>query len=287
MTRAARTTPPGVVRAKPVGSRLKIADGLFQGEGRAAAAQPPQQSFEYVQRLVADGEDFAGLLHLDGHALGLEQVDGVLDAQGREGGVEEATGRPVGGDDAGLVGGVGEVAARAAGHEDLDAGLAVLFQQQHAAAALGGADGGEQPGRTGPNHDDVPNHIRHEQAKPLQTRYTVSRPERLYCPRNGSRWFSFPGSAWERAACEAPPRVHSGGRASQAVRSQAEPGNEILLTPTSLFLERKAFHASSHLPVRRPDRGRRWSPSPPPGGSPWGPPSRRKTPNTPPARTCR
>ncbi len=46
---------------------------------------------------------------------------------------------------------------------------------------------------------------------------------------------SFPGSAWERTARQAPPAVaedsdgaNSGGRASKEVRSQAEPGNEIL-----------------------------------------------------------
>jgi len=39
---------------------------------------------------------------------------------------------------------------------------------------------------------------------------------------------SFPGSAWERTAGEALPRVscRSAGRACRAARSQAEPGNE-------------------------------------------------------------
>src|SRR5689334_262604 len=38
---------------------------------------------------------------------------------------------------------------------------------------------------------------------------------------------SFPGSAWERTAWQAPPaRLKQRGRASPAVRSQAEPGNE-------------------------------------------------------------
>jgi Flp pilus assembly protein TadG len=40
--------------------------------------------------------------------------------------------------------------------------------------------------------------------------------------------YSFPGSAWERTARQAPPAGMgiTGGRASRPVRSQAEPGNE-------------------------------------------------------------
>src|SRR5437867_11530863 len=39
--------------------------------------------------------------------------------------------------------------------------------------------------------------------------------------------FWFPGSAWEPARCEAPPRhLNVRGGASRIARSQAEPGNE-------------------------------------------------------------
>ena len=79
-----------------------------------------------------------------------KEVDGVLHAEGGQGRVQEPTRRAVGLDDAAVVGGVGDVAARAAGHEDLDAGLAVLLQQQHAAAVLGRTDGRHQARRPAP-----------------------------------------------------------------------------------------------------------------------------------------
>jgi hypothetical protein len=59
-------------------------------------------------------------------------------------------------DDAAAVGVVRQVAARAAGHEDFDAWPGVLFHQQHALAALGGADRRQQTGRAGARHDHVP-----------------------------------------------------------------------------------------------------------------------------------
>src|SRR5207237_3991124 len=106
-------------------------------------------------------EDFAGFLDLRGDPFGGEEVEGVLDAEGGEGRVEEASRRAVGGDDAALVRGVGDVAAGAAGHEDLDAGPAVLLQQQHAPPQFGGADGGHQPGGPGPHDYYVPAAVRH------------------------------------------------------------------------------------------------------------------------------
>ena len=54
------------------------------------------------------------------------------------------------------------------------------------------------------------------------------RSNRMNAVTTNLQYFSFPGSAWERTAREALPRastVHR-GRASKAVRSQAEPGNE-------------------------------------------------------------
>ena len=71
------------------------------------------------------------------------------------GGVQELPVRAERLDDAAGVAVVGDVAARAAGHEDLDARLLPLLQQEHAAAALGGADRGHQPGRAGADDDRV------------------------------------------------------------------------------------------------------------------------------------
>ena len=76
---------------------LEVAQRFFEGQRLAATAQPPQQGVQNVRGPVADGEDFAGFLHLDGDALGLEQGDRVLDTEGGEGGMEEMARRPVGG----------------------------------------------------------------------------------------------------------------------------------------------------------------------------------------------
>ena len=154
--RGARRPRCGVVSGEAGVAAAQVEQRLAQGQRGAAAVQAAQQGVEHVGGLVADGEDLAGLLDLGGDALGLEEVDGVLHAEGGEGGVEEPAGRTVGLDDAAVVGGVGDVAARAAGHEDLDAGLAVLLQQQGAPAALGGADRRHQPRGPGPDHDHVP-----------------------------------------------------------------------------------------------------------------------------------
>src|SRR5207237_8714821 len=73
-------------------------------------------------------------------------------------------------DDAEIVGGMGEVAACAARHEDLDARLAVLLQQQRAAPLFRGPRGGQQAGgaRAGNNHVPVTSICR--QACPLGLR---------------------------------------------------------------------------------------------------------------------
>jgi hypothetical protein len=78
-------------------------------------------------------------------------------------------------DDAPVVGGVGDVAAGAARHQDLDARLAVLLQQQHAPATLRGPARREQAGGAGPDHDHVPD-FRH--ASPLHPRALFRRTER-------------------------------------------------------------------------------------------------------------
>jgi hypothetical protein len=128
-------------QSEAVRARLEVADGLFEGEDGLTAAEAAEQGVEHVERLVADGKDLAGFLDLGGDSFGLEQVDGVLHAEDREGAVQEATGRAVGFDDAPVIGGVREVAARAAGHQDLDAGFAVLFQEQDTPAVFRSVDG--------------------------------------------------------------------------------------------------------------------------------------------------
>ena len=55
---------------------------------------------------------------------------------------EEAAAGTEGAGDAAVIGGVGDVAARAAGHQDLHARLAIFLQQQDVLAALGSVDGG-------------------------------------------------------------------------------------------------------------------------------------------------
>ena len=70
--------------------------------------------------------------------------------------MEEAAVGPEGFDDAAVVAVVGDVAARAAGHEDLDAGLAALFEEQDAPAPLRREEGGKQSGGPAADDDGVP-----------------------------------------------------------------------------------------------------------------------------------
>jgi hypothetical protein len=70
--------------------------------------------------------------------------------------VEEAAGRAIGFDDASVIGGVGDVAACAAGHEELDARFAVLFEEQRLPAALGSAKSGHQTRGPGAGDYHVP-----------------------------------------------------------------------------------------------------------------------------------
>ena len=70
--------------------------------------------------------------------------------------MEESARRTVGGHDAAVVGGLGDIAACAAGHQDFDAGPLVFFEQQRPPPALGGSKCGNQPGRPGPDDDNIP-----------------------------------------------------------------------------------------------------------------------------------
>src|SRR5690349_14457707 len=75
--------------------------------------------------------------------------------------MEKLPRQTVGFDDAAIVGGVRDVAARPAGHEDLHARLAILFQDESLAAALAGPDARHQPRRPGADHNHVPGTILH------------------------------------------------------------------------------------------------------------------------------
>ena len=61
----------------------------------------------------------------------------IVDAQGGERGVQEASGRPIRFDDATIVGGVGDVAAGAAAHKNFYTRLFPLLQQQYTKTPFG------------------------------------------------------------------------------------------------------------------------------------------------------
>jgi hypothetical protein len=63
--------------------------------------------------------------------------------------------------DAAGVGGVRKVAPRPTRHQDLDARLAVLLEEQRSPPAVGGARGRKQSGSPGPHNDHIP--IRHDE----------------------------------------------------------------------------------------------------------------------------
>src|SRR5262245_54418385 len=89
---------------------------------------------------------------------------------------------PEGGDDAAGIAVVGDVAARAAGHEDLHPRLLSLLQEEHAAAALGGMDRGHEPcgARTGDDGVEIEaGHATHRIAGYLED-MRFSNPEFLW-----------------------------------------------------------------------------------------------------------
>jgi hypothetical protein len=144
----------------------EIEKRFLQGERTSAAAQTGQQGFENVGGLIANGENLARLLHLGRNAFGLEQVNGLLNAQEGESGVKKATWGPKRFNNPAVIGGMGDVAAGPAGHQDFHARLAVLFQQQSSPPALGSSNGREQAGGTGAYHDHIPYCFRHEFFRP-------------------------------------------------------------------------------------------------------------------------
>jgi hypothetical protein len=146
------TTTRSAVAALP---RRDPPHRLGQRQRRPAPPQPPQQRVQHVHRPVADREHLAGVLDLRPHPFRLEELDHLPRPEGGEGRVQELAVRPERLDDAAGIAVVGDVAPRPAGHENLDARLLPLFEQQDAAAPLGRVDGGHQPGRPGPDDDGV------------------------------------------------------------------------------------------------------------------------------------
>ncbi len=150
---------PGRDQAKAilaVFENSQFVERLFESHGRAATLQPPEQGREHVGRPIAGWKDLAGRLDLCLQSLGGKQGQRVVDAERGQGGMQESARRPVSRNDPLVVGGLGDVAACAAGHQDLHAGPAIFLQQQRLAATLGGPHRGNEPRRAGPHHDDFP-----------------------------------------------------------------------------------------------------------------------------------
>src|SRR5216683_987969 len=78
--------------------------------------------------------------------------------------MKEPPRRSEGLDDAAVVGGVSDIAARAAGHENLDAGFPVFLEQQGSSAALRRANGRQNPRRPRPDHHHIPTTLQHDES---------------------------------------------------------------------------------------------------------------------------
>jgi hypothetical protein len=118
--------------------------------------QAIEKGLKDVGGAVADGEDFARLFDLGRDAFGFDESDEDLRGKRCNRGVEELTGRAVSGDDAAGIGGLRQVAAGAAGHQNFHAGAAIFFDQQRFQAPRGGTFSGDEAGSAGADHDDLP-----------------------------------------------------------------------------------------------------------------------------------
>jgi hypothetical protein len=110
-----------------------------------------QHPHDQLGRLVA--EQLAELLLVVGDAMALDQRDEVGGRVARQRRLAEVRVRRQEVLRADVQ--VGEVAAPAAGHEDLLAHAVGALEHQHAAAAPAGFDGAHQAGGAGPDDDDV------------------------------------------------------------------------------------------------------------------------------------
>ena len=125
---------------------------FVQGNGASSASQAGEQRGQDVAGAIAAGKDLAALLDLGRHAFRLEQLDDGFGREGGQGRMEESALVGEGRHDATGIGGVGEIAARAAGKEELRSGASLFLQQERLPAALGRMAGGHQPRRS-PAHD--------------------------------------------------------------------------------------------------------------------------------------
>ena len=148
--------PLGSDDAETAGVRSKRLHRLVACHRTAAATEDRHQRGQHVAGAIADGKHLARQLHLRFHAFGLDQIDQALRAERGEGRVEEGSLFSEGLDDATGVRSVRKIAPRSARHEDFGPRPPLLFQQQRAAAPLGRAAGGQQSGRAGADHDDIP-----------------------------------------------------------------------------------------------------------------------------------
>ena len=118
-----------------------------------------QQLEDLFRAVVA--EELAELLLVPRDAVALDEREEILRREAREGGLQEV--RAAAGD---VVGGgraeVGEVAAPAAGDEDLVPAARVVLQQQHALAAQPRGARTEQPRGPAADHDDIMVQTGHE-----------------------------------------------------------------------------------------------------------------------------
>ncbi len=102
---------------------------FVQGNGASSASQAGEQRGQDVAGAIAAGKDLAALLDLGCHAFRLEQLDDGFGREGGQGRMEESALVGEGRHDAAGVGGVGEIAARAAGKEELRSGASLFLQQ--------------------------------------------------------------------------------------------------------------------------------------------------------------
>ena len=145
-------------RRDQVKKALAAAEFLERFVGGDLAAGPRESGHErreHVGRPIGTREDLAVGLGLRGHAFGLEQVDDGVGRERRQGRSQE---RPLRAECLGNVagpGGVGQIAAVAAGEKNLAARLGLLFQQECLSLPLGRAERRHQPGRSPAHHDNV------------------------------------------------------------------------------------------------------------------------------------
>jgi len=138
-----------------VGARLQADDSPAELQVTSRAFETPGEGPQDVGCLVADRKDLARLFHLGGDSFSLHQGDQFGGTEGSEGGMQETPLVTVGPDDAATVGVVGEIAACATRHEDLDPGAGGLFEQGGAQAPFGRAGGGQQARGPRPHHCDI------------------------------------------------------------------------------------------------------------------------------------